>query len=85
MADSSDLKNRASSIRARIMRLLAIIFGGLVLGYAAIYLAAWATVNPESTFAKWIVFGSILLFVVFSVAHHFKLWLIIANAFRNDL
>lgn len=80
----NDWENRASRIRTRIIRLLLILAGGLTLSYLALLLAAWATTNPENLWAQFIVYAAIVLFIFVTVAHYFKIWRIISNAFRDD-
>lgn len=81
---SNNSKDQSNSTLIRIIRILAILIGGLVWGYLALYLVAWSTRNPENPFAQIIVYGAIFLPIAFALAIHFKAWRIISNAFRDD-
>lgn len=76
------MKGKSStSLKKRIFRLLTILLIGIASLYLVIYVAAWATVNPENPLADLIVYGVIALIVIFVVFKYFKFWHILKKLF----
>lgn len=83
MPSQKNSKPISNNIKTRIIRLLLITIGGFSFLYLAIYLAAWARVNPGNTLSEIMVFGVIALIVLLIIFNNLKLLKMVVDAFRN--
>ncbi|MAT98828.1 MAG: hypothetical protein CL608_16920 [Anaerolineaceae bacterium] len=63
-----------------VLRLLLLLVGAIGVFYAA----AYAVARPDTIFAKFVIYGVILLFAIFYLSQPFDLLRIIKNIFRED-